>query len=191
MSLTQPLPPPTPFPQPSKFDIIAKIPHPYWAPLGAGLLILLAGGIGLAVHRAWLFASLAPTAYEQAELPENKTSRIYHVIVGHYVGLAAGFLAITLVGAWSTPNVLSTGVLTAPRVYACVLGIAITVLIALLLRASHPPAGATALLVALGAFTTWADVLNVVVGVAIVAVAGEVLRRLRLRRERYFPGATL
>lgn len=190
------IPPQEPPPPPARkarpvLDWIAKIPYPFWAPAGAGALILLAGGVALWVGQPWLFASLGPTAYEQAELPQNRTARIYNVIVGHFMGLAGGFLAVALLNVWLDPNVLATGQLTAGRVYASALGIAFTALAALLLRASHPPAGATCLLVTLGAFTTKQDCYHVIAGVLIVACAGEVLRRLRLRREDLLPGQTL
>jgi hypothetical protein len=47
------------------------------------------------------------------------------------------------------------------------------------------------LLVTLGAFSTKQDAYDVVAGVLIVACAGEILRRLRLRRTRLFPAAEL
>jgi CBS-domain-containing membrane protein len=58
------------------------------------------------------------------------------------------------------------------------------VLILLLLRALHPPAGATTLLVALGALQTKTDALNVIIGVLIIAAAGEMLRLIRLGKMR-------
>jgi CBS-domain-containing membrane protein len=65
--------------------------------------------------------------------------------------------------------------------WAAVLAVALNMLGGLLLRASHPPAAATTLLVALGGFkTTVHDAVTVIVGVLIVAIVGEVLRRIRL-----------
>jgi hypothetical protein len=49
------------------------------------------------------------------------------------------------------------------------------------LKASHPPAGATTLLVALGALKTQTDLVNAAIGILAIAVFGEILRRLRLR----------
>jgi hypothetical protein len=57
----------------------------------------------------------------------------------------------------------------------------LTLLICLLLKASHPPAAATTLLVALGAIKTRQDAFNVVAGVLLIAVFGETARRLRLK----------
>jgi CBS-domain-containing membrane protein len=98
---------------------------------------------------------------------------------------------VALTHTWLDPNIMAGGQLTAGRVWASVLGIAMTSLAALLLRASHPPAGSTSLLVTLGAFSTKQDAYDVVAGVLIVACAGEILRRLRLRRTRLFPAAEL
>ncbi len=51
------------------------------------------------------------------------------------------------------------------------------------LRASHPPASATTLLIALGGFQpTVHDLLTIVIVVCIVALIGEFLRRVRLGR---------
>jgi hypothetical protein len=49
-------------------------------------------------------------------------------------------------------------------------------------RASHPPAAATTLLVALGAVATADKALNLFAGVVLIAIAGELLRRVRLER---------
>jgi hypothetical protein len=52
-------------------------------------------------------------------------------------------------------------------------------LVAMALRASHPPAGATTLLVTLGSIKL-EDALTIIVGVLVVAAAGELARRMRL-----------
>ncbi len=59
------------------------------------------------------------------------------------------------------------------------LAIAITLLPGLLLRASHPPAAATTLLVALGSLKTGEDAINLLIGAAIVGVPGNGIRMLR------------
>jgi hypothetical protein len=140
----------------------------------------LVGIIGLAAQRPWLFASLGPTAYLHAENPQHHSSRFYNTVVGHLVALGAGFLAVWLLNAWRAPNVMATGHLTLVRVLACTLAIGFTILVVLTLRASHQPAGATTLLVALGTFQTLHDAVIVVVGVLLIAIVGEPIRRLRV-----------
>jgi hypothetical protein len=55
-------------------------------------------------------------------------------------------------------------------------------LLGFILKASHPPAAATTLLVALGGFKpTWQDAATVMIGALIVAIVGEMLRRFRVK----------
>jgi hypothetical protein len=156
------------------------IPDDLWAPVTGALLIFLVGVIGLAAHRPWIFASLGPTAYLHAENPEHKSSRFYNTVVGHMVALGSGFFALGLLNAWNAPDVMSTGHLTMVRVGASTIAIGLTVLLVIALRASHQPAGATTLLVALGTFQTINDAAVVIVGVLLMAAIGEPLRRLRI-----------
>ena len=160
------------------------VPDAVWAPLSAAALILVVGLIGLAAHQPLLFPSLGPTAFLQTETPDQPSARPYAVVVGHLVGLFAGFLAVWLVGATAAPSVLATHELSAPRVWASALAIGLTLLGGIVLRASHPPAAATTLLAALGGFPpTLRSPLTVMVGVLIVAALGELLRRARLRQQ--------
>lgn len=55
-------------------------------------------------------------------------------------------------------------------------------LLRFVLKAPHPPAAATALLFALGSYKpTVHDVMTVIAGVLMFAIAGEFLRQLRLK----------
>jgi CBS-domain-containing membrane protein len=160
---------------------ISHIPDIIWAPIVSGLLMLIVGVIGLTFRQPWLFPSLGPTAFLQAEQPKQPGARLYNTVVGHLSGLAAGLLAVMILGAAATPPVLSTGELPPVRVWASGLAIALSMLFGFLLKASHPPAAATTLLVSLGGFKpTVADITQVVIGVLIVAIAGEFLRQIRL-----------
>ncbi len=158
---------------------LANVPQLVWAPGAASVLLLAVGVLGLAAHQPWLFPSLGPTAYFQAVTPEHPATRFYNIFVGHLVGLAAGFAAVWIVGAQAALPVVASHDLTPARLWAAVLALGLTTLVALLLRASHPPAGATTLLVALGSFNSAADALIVVSGVLLLAVLGEIARFLR------------
>jgi CBS-domain-containing membrane protein len=66
-------------------------------------------------------------------------------------------------------------------VVASALGLGFAILLELLVKASHPPAAATLLLMTLGGFPAiLSTVFNVAAGVVIVATTGEGFRRLRL-----------
>jgi len=95
--------------------------------------------------------------------------------------LVAGLFAVLLLGAGDMPSVLADHQIVLARVWAAAIAVTLTILIALALKASHPPAGATTLLVALGAIKTQSDFLNAAIGVLAIAVLGGILRRLRLK----------
>jgi hypothetical protein len=164
-------------------------------PVVSALLVLLVGLIGLATGRPWLGPSLGPTIILVTMSPAHPTARAWNIVGGHLGGLAAGIAAVMLLGAQSAPNPLEAGDLSAVRVAAATLAIGLTALAGIILRASHPPAAATTLLVALGAISTPPQILATIVGVLIVAVAGEFIRRYRLDRpapaERMAPPASI
>lgn len=153
-----------------------------WATLGEGGLVLVMATIGWAMNQPLIFASLGPTAYELVEQPHQKSARAYNIIVGHLIGLGAGFLAVYLLNAWAEPNVIATGVVSTRRVWAVTLAAALTVLVTLAAKAAQPASLATTLLVALGSMQTRSDAAAIIVGVLIIAAVGEPLRRLRLKQ---------
>lgn len=151
-----------------------------WGPLAVGSLLGAVGLIGLVAGQPWLFPSLGPTAFLQAEGPDKPSARFYNTVVGHLVGLAAGIAAVSVLGAASAPSVMATQVLAPVRVGAAVLAAALTMVGLSLLRASHPPAAATMLLVALGGLEpTWRASGAVAIGAVILATLGEGVRYVR------------
>jgi hypothetical protein len=180
---------------PKRPEAVAAIPDLAWSPLVAGLLILLVGLVGLAAGKPWLLPSLGPSAALMALSPAHPTARLWNTLVGHLLGIAAGFIGIVLAGAATAPSPLIQGDLVLSRVLAATIAIVLTIVFSTVARASHPPATATTLLVALGATATLDKALNIVAGVIIVAFAGEILRRVRLERrapaERMAPPKSL
>jgi hypothetical protein len=165
-----------------------SLPEAVWSPIAAGGMVLGVGLLAvLAGQQPWLVPSLGPTAYLVAENPGHPTSRFYNTVVGHLVGLGTGFLAVALLDAWQAPAVLVDHKLVLVRMLAAVIAISLTLGIAPLLRASHPPAAATTLLVALGSLKTLNDAIMVTIGVLIIAVIGEVVRQVRLGQLRLDP----
>jgi hypothetical protein len=159
-----------------------------WATMGEGGLILALSAIGWATGQPLIFASLGPTAYELVEQPHMRSARAYNVVVGHFIGLGAGFLAVWILNAWSAPNVLTAGVVTAPRLWAITLAATLTTVLTLLFKAGQPAALATTLLVSLGGMQTRKSALAIILGVVIVTAIGEPLRRLRMRRQTQTQG---
>jgi len=157
----------------------AAIPDQIWAPLTSGILTLIVGGLSLLAGMVWLFPSLGPTIYLQTQKPAEPASRFLNVVLGHLLGLASGFAGIFLFNAFNDPVTLQAKELTPGRLGAAVVALALTLLLTLLLKAHHPPAGATTLLTALGSIQTLQDSINLMIGVLIIAIAGELFRKTR------------
>src|SRR6516165_7802237 len=152
-----------------------------WATLGEGGVVLALAAIGWATNQPLIFASLGPTAYDLVEQPQMPSARPYNIVVGHLIGLSAGFLAVYLLNAWAAPNVLATGVVSPQRLWATAISAALTTLVCLALKAGQPAALATTLLVSLGAMQTRRDAVAIIIGVLLIVAIGEPMRRFRLR----------
>ncbi|HEY5213833.1 MAG TPA: HPP family protein [Acidobacteriaceae bacterium] len=107
-----------------------------------GLLALLTGS-------PFVFPSLGPTAYLFFFSPLAEVSSPRNAILGHAIGLICGYGAFALAVASSPPFGINPGVHGA-RVLAAALSLSATGALMALLRVSHPPAGATTLIVSLG-----------------------------------------
>jgi hypothetical protein len=144
-----------------------------------GLLVLLAGGLGYITGNLWLFPSLGPSIFMMVGSPHLKASSLYNVTVGHLVGIISGYTLAIITGAAYVPSALAVGYLQLSHVVASCIAIALVILINIFLKASHPPAVATTFLITLGGFkATWNDLSAILIGIAIIAVAGEITRQM-------------
>src|SRR5579883_5222 len=113
--------------------------------LTIALLALLA-----AVTRVpMVFPSLGPTAYLLFFSPRSESASPHNTILGHAIGLISGYAAFWAMGMPGSITGPHDG-LVWPRVFAAALSLAGTGALMILLNASHPPAGATTLIVSLG-----------------------------------------
>jgi CBS-domain-containing membrane protein len=150
------------------------------APAGEAALILIVAIVGWATHQPLIFASLGPTAYEMVEKPKQPSAHPYNVVVGHLIGVLAGFAAIFIVQAWTVPSVSVHGV-PLLRVFAATIAAALTAFFNVLTRATQPAALSTTLLIALGLMQTAQDGFMIMAGVVLITLLGEPIRRLRLQ----------
>jgi len=157
-------------------------PDPLWGPLAGALMVAVVGALSLVLGKPMVLPSLGPTAYLVAESPAHPNSRFVNVVAGHALGLIVGVIAVIVAGAAGEPSPLLTGVVTVPRVVATVLGLALLLIALVPLRVSHPPAAATTLLVTLGAVHSLEQMTWLIVGAVAIAIVGELLRAVRLRR---------
>ena len=163
----------------------AQVLDAVWAPGVCAALAILVGALGLWMHQPWLFAGLGPSIMLVATNGTHETSRFRSIVVGHLVALACAYLALLLLNATSAPSLLAAATMSLPRVWASASALAMMVLVQPQLRAYHPPAAATALLVTSGAYRmTGKTPLALMAGVFVVAVMAELLQRVRLSRGR-------
>jgi hypothetical protein len=160
----------------------ASTPDSVWVPAVSGTLILAAGAMSLATGKPWLFPALGPTAVLIATNPGHPTTRFHNIVVGHVTAFVCGWLAVLLLGAGDSFTLLGGHGIPVVRVWASAFAVAGMALVQPSFRAYHPPAAATALLVALGAYRTDLKTsLALLAGVLVVALLGEWFQRLRTR----------
>ncbi len=138
-----------------------------------GLLALLA----LLTGSPFIFPSLGPTAYLFFFSPLAEASSPRNTIPGHAIGLICGYAAYALSAASSPPFGLHPGV-HGPRVLAAALSLSATGALMALFRVSHPPAGATTLIVSLGIISQPKEL--VIIEVAVILLTAQALAINRL-----------
>lgn len=146
--------------------------------LTIGILALLA----LVTGNPFVFPSLGPTAYLLFFSPLAKASSPRNTILGHAIGLICGYGAFVLTGAGSIPFGAHPGIFW-PRIVAAALSLSATGAFMALLDVSHPPAGATTLIVSLGIIARPREL--VVIDVAVFLLVAQALLINRLAGLRY------
>jgi CBS-domain-containing membrane protein len=144
--------------------------------LGSLLAIGLSGLWAWVVKEPLVFPSLGATAFLIFETPTAEVGSPRNTIVGHTVGVAAGALALAIFGLLDAPSVYVSGV-SLGRVGAIALAVALTGGVLRVLRCAHPPAGATTIIVASGLLAKPHQMIDVEVGVILLATAGWLLNR--------------
>lgn len=98
-------------------------------------------------------------------------------LAAYLFAVLAGALSLAVFGLLDDGSVLAEGV-TLARVGAAALSVALTGATQLLLRASHPPAGATVLIVSLGLLRKPPEMAALLAGVVLLTAAGWNINRL-------------
>lgn len=145
-----------------------------WSAVVSVVALAVAGTVGLALKQPWLFPSLGPTLMVLAETPQEPVAHVRAALVGHAVGIGAGWLALAVTGLRAHPAVLVEG-LSAARIVAACLSVAVTALVLQALRSAHPPAGATTLIVSLGLLRTAPQLLTLALAVLLCTAVAVLL----------------
>ena len=145
--------------------------------VGSLLAIGLSGLWAYIVKQPLVFPSLGATAFLIFETPMAEVGTPRNTMLGHTVGVAAGVASLALFGLLDAPSVYVSGV-TLGRVGAIALAVALTGGILRLVRSAHPPAGATTIIVASGLLAKPRQILDILIGVLLLTIAGWCLNRL-------------
>ena len=138
-----------------------------------GVLALLA----LLSHNPFVFPSLGPTAYLLFFSPLAQSSSPRNTIFGHAIGLICGYAAFVVTGAGALPFGVHPGIFW-PRILAAALSLSATGAFMVLLDVSHPPAGATTLIVSLGIISKARELVIIEVAVFLLVAQALVINRL-------------
>jgi CBS-domain-containing membrane protein len=139
------------------------------------------GLIGVAAHYAdslLLFPSLGPTAFLVFVKPTAPAAAPEYTIIGHLIGIGAGWLSLVCSGLEKAAPSLAAGDITWQRVGAVALSMALTTGLMVGFRKLHPPACATTLIIALGFVREPAQFLLLLAGVALLSLQALGINRL-------------
>lgn len=138
--------------------------------------IALMSVLAILTHSPFIFPSLGPTAFLFFYTPMAPAASPRNTIIGHAVGVVAGYVSLVVTGLTTAGPALTIGV-TWPRAIAAGLSLGLTAGVMVLLKSPHPPAGATTLIISLGILRQpWQ------LGLLMVAVALLTLQAIAINR---------
>jgi CBS domain-containing membrane protein len=141
------------------------------------ITIALLAGTAMVTHIPFIFPSLGPTAFLLFFTPNAPTASPRHTVYGHAIGILCGYGSLWLMHLQHAPPALVTGV-DLHRVIAAALSLAATGAIMILLKAAHPPAGATTLIISLGIVSRPFYLVVIEVAVVLLALQAIAINRL-------------
>jgi CBS domain-containing membrane protein len=142
--------------------------------VGSFVTMLVIGSAATVTQQPFIFPSLGPTALMIFAHPLGRESAPRHVLAGHAIGAASGYVALAITGLLGIS--FSTTV-TTHRVLAAAIALAMTAGLMIVARAEHAPAGATTLIVALGILPQLRDFVALMLAVAALTIIGLAINR--------------
>lgn len=124
-----------------------------------------------------VFPSLGPTAFLLFYTPLAAASSPRNTVIGHLIGVLAGYLALVLFGLTDSGSAMTEGI-DGARIMAAALSLGLTSGFMVWLRVPHPPAGATTLIVSLGILTQPAQLVFLMLAVLLLVGQAIVIDRL-------------
>lgn len=141
--------------------------------ISIGIMSVLA----LITGSPFIFPSLGPTAFLFFYTPTAASASPRNTIIGHAIGILAGYFSLVVTGLADAGPALAVGV-TWPRVIAAALSLGLTAGVMVLARSPHPPAGATTLIVSLSILSKPWQLLLLMIAVVLLTVQAFTINRL-------------
>jgi CBS-domain-containing membrane protein len=123
------------------------------------------------------FSILGPTAFVLFYAPLSPAASPRHTLYGHAIGILCGYGSLLLTGLHHAAPATFVGVDT-HRILAAALSLAATSAAMILLKAAHPPAGATTLIISLGIVTKPMYLLVIEIAVVFMVMQAIIINRL-------------
>ncbi|MGB2622949.1 MAG: HPP family protein [Candidatus Acidiferrum sp.] len=139
--------------------------------------IALLSLLALVTGSPFVFPSLGPTAYLFFFSPMAEASSPRNTILGHAIGLICGYAAFMLTVVSGQPASMHAGI-HGLTVLAAALSLSATGAFMVLFKVSHPPAGATTLIVSLGIISHPKDLIIIEVAVVLLTAQALIINRL-------------
>lgn len=134
------------------------------------ITIAILAGVAMVSHTPFVFPSLGPT-------PLSPTASPRHTVYGHAIGIICGYGSLLLTHLHHAAPATIVGV-DSSRILAAALSLAATSAVMILLKAAHPPAGATTLIISLGIVTKPSYLLVIEIAVVLLVAQAIVINRL-------------
>lgn len=141
------------------------------------ITIALLALLAVITDSPFVFPSLGPTAYLLFISPLSENSSPRNTIIGHAIGLICGYGAFLVSGDAAIPFAAHAGV-HGSRILAAALSLSATGAVMVLLKAGHPPAGATTLIVSLGIISKPRELVIIEIAVFLLVAQALVINRL-------------
>ena len=134
-------------------------------------------GLAIITGSPFIFPSLGPTAFLFFYTPTAPAASPRNALVGHGIGVVAGYLSLVVTGLTLARPAFEVGV-NGPRVIAAALSLGLTAGLMVLLKSPHPPAGATTLIISLGIMTKPIHLLILMCAVVLLTAQAFIINRL-------------
>ena len=140
------------------------------------ITIVLLSLVAIFTNNPFVFPSLGPTAYLFFFAPLSRASSPRHALLGHGLAILCGYLSLLVTGM-ELPHGIVHGIHWQTGI-AAALSLGFTGALMVLFRISHPPAGATTLIISLGLIVRPLDLVIVETAVLVLTAQAFAINRL-------------